>query len=245
MSGMPDAISAVTRVWWLDPRHLPERSADMLAPDERLRLTASRDPRDVQRRTAAGVLLRCVVASLLGQRPHEVRVSRRCPHCPAPHGRPELPGSPLRVSVSHAGDRVAVAVTDRGAVGVDVEAPRARALSRALLRRALTADEQEYLLGVSEDRRRSEFLRAWTAKEAILKATGLGVLGGLDRLDLDLSSRPVRLRSWAGSTGRAGTVRLVELDPGNGHVATLATIGGEASAVSQREGRTLVERITP
>jgi 4'-phosphopantetheinyl transferase len=170
-------------------------------------------------------------------------VSRRCPHCPAPHGRPELPGSPMQVSVSHSGNRVAVAVSDRSAVGVDLEAPRARALSRSLLRRALTAGEREHLLGVSEDRRKWEFLRAWTAKEAILKATGQGLHGGLDQLDLDLHSTPVRLRSWAGSTARASAVRLFELDPDGDHVATLATIGVEASSVSYCEGGALVDRM--
>jgi 4'-phosphopantetheinyl transferase len=240
MSDMP----AQVLVWWLDPQELPARSASMLTPDERRRVDATTGPLDAQRRAAAALLLRCVVASLLGQSPEDVTVTRRCAHCPAPHGRPELPGVPLQVSVSHAGDRVAVAVTDRGTVGVDVEAPRTRELSRALLRRALTAAEQEYVLGVSEDRRRSEFLRAWTAKEAILKATGQGLHGGPDQLDLDLTGRPVRLRSWAGSTHRAGTVRLVELAPGDGHVATLATIGAEASSVSCLDGGPLVDRMS-
>jgi 4'-phosphopantetheinyl transferase len=241
---MPDVTDAVALVWWLDPRNLPTHSAEVLAPEERMRADASTDPREAQRRAAASVLLRCVVASLMGQRPQHVTVSRRCPHCPAPHGRPELPGSPLRVSVSHAGDRVAVAVSTRGAVGIDVERPRARALSRALVRRALTAAEQEYILGASRDRRRSEFLRAWTAKEAILKATGQGLHGGLDQLDLDLASTPVRLRSWAGSTARARTVKLFELAPGGGHLATLAALGVEVSPVSVGDGRTLVERMT-
>jgi 4'-phosphopantetheinyl transferase len=244
MSGMTDTTSAVARVWWLHPWQLPARAAGMLTPEERLRVDAGTDPRNAQRRAAAAVLLRCVVASLLGQRPQEVTVSRRCRFCAAPHGRPELPDSPLRVSVSHAGDRVTVAVSAHGAVGVDVEAPRTRPPSRALLRRALTAAEQEYLLGVPEHRRSNEFLRAWTAKEAILKATGQGIRGGVNRLDLDLQSQPVHLRSWAGSTARACAVRLAELDAGRGHVMTLATLGVEASSVSLREGRALVERMT-
>jgi 4'-phosphopantetheinyl transferase len=243
MSGMPDPAHAVVLVWWLDPRDLPARAVGMLALEERIRVDASTDGNGARRIAAASVLLRCAVASLVGRRPQEVTVTRRCPHCPAPHGRPELPGSPMRVSVSHAGNRVAVAVSARSAVGVDVEAPRARAISRALLRRALTADEQEHLRRFPEDRRTWEFLRAWTAKEAILKATGQGLHGGLNRLDLDLQSTPVRLRSWAGSTERASTVRLFELDPGSDHVATLATIGVEASSVRHREGRALVERM--
>lgn len=241
---MPDPIPAVVLVTLLDPRDLPAHATRVLRSEERTRLDASTSPRDAQRRAAASVLLRCVVASLVGQRPHEVTVVRRCPHCGGPHGRPELPGTPLRVSLSHAGHCVAVAVSARTAVGVDVEAPKARPLSRALLRRALTSAEEEHLLRCAEDRRREEFLRAWTAKEAILKASGEGLHGGLDELDLDLSSRPARLLSWHGSAARASTVRLVELDPGGDHVATLATIGVAASEVSIRDGRALVQRMT-
>jgi 4'-phosphopantetheinyl transferase len=244
MPGMPDPIRDLVVVAWLDPRDLPAEATWVLPADERARVDASPGSRDAQRRAAASVLLRCVVSSLVEERPQAVTVVRRCPHCAGPHGRPELPGTGLRVSLSHAGHRVAVAVSARTAVGIDVEAPKARPLSRALLRRALTSAEEEHLRRCAEDRRREEFLRAWTAKEAILKASGQGLLGGLDRLDLDLSSRPARLRSWHGSAARASTVRLVELDPGREHVATLATIGVAASEVSTRDGRALVQRMT-
>jgi 4'-phosphopantetheinyl transferase len=155
-----------------------------------------------------------------------------------------VPGSRLRVSASHAGDRVAVAVSTRGTVGIDVEPPRARPLSRALLRRTLGQGELEYLLGLPESPRRREFLRIWTAKEAILKATGEGLHGGPSRLALDLRATPLRLQSWAGSTARADTVRLVELEPGGDHVATLATLGADGVSVVHRDGRALVERMT-
>jgi 4'-phosphopantetheinyl transferase len=214
----------------------------MLDPDERRRVTASYG-HGRTRRLAGFVLLRCSVAFLLGGAPREVSLRRHCPHCPAPHGRPEVVGSPVQVSVSHAAERVAVAVSTRDAVGVDVEAPKPRALSPALLRRALTAAERQHVLGLPAAGRTAEFLRAWTAKEAILKATGDGLHGGLDRLELDLGTTPVRLRSWAGSPGRAGAVRLLELDPGDDHIATLATIGGGTVVPTHHEGRALVERM--
>jgi 4'-phosphopantetheinyl transferase len=243
MSGMPDRTHAGVSVWWLDPQDLPTRALALLSPEERERVDARPDSRGAERLAAASVLLRCAVASLTGRRPQEVTVCRRCPRCAAPHGRPQLRDSSLRVSVSHAGRRVAVAVSARDEVGVDVEVPRARGLSRALLRRALSSDEAEYLFNLSEDRRMRTFLRAWTAKEAILKATGQGLHGGPHQLDLELRCTPVRLRSWAGSAARASRVRLFELDPGGDHVATLATIGCLADSVAHREGRPLLERM--
>jgi 4'-phosphopantetheinyl transferase len=137
-----------------------------------------------------------------------------------------------------------VAVSAHGALGVDVEATRPRPPSRALLRRALTTAERDFLVRLPPHRRHGEFLRAWTAKEAILKATREGLRGGLTRLELDLVTTPVRLRSWAGSAARAAAVRLVELDPGDGHTATLATIGAPAGSVTQGDGRSLVHQMT-
>jgi 4'-phosphopantetheinyl transferase len=240
MPGMPAPSHDAVMVSWLDPRDLPARAYRMLSAEERMQANAGGDPHGRRQRAAAGVLLRCAVSSVVGCTPRELPVIRRCPHCATAHGRPELPGSPLRVSVSHAGDRVMVAVSACRPVGVDVEAPRARPLSRALLRRALTRREQAHLRSLPESRQAPEFLRAWTAKEAILKATGEGLHGGPNRLDLDLRSTPVRLLSWAGSATR---VRLVELATGDGHVATLATIGDEAPSVACHEGRALVQRM--
>jgi 4'-phosphopantetheinyl transferase len=240
MPGMPTPTHDAVLVSWLDPRDLPARAYGMLSSEERMRVNAGRDPHGMRQRAAASVLLRCAVSSVVGCTPRELPVIRRCPHCATAHGRPELPGYPLQVSVSHAGNRVMVAVSARGPVGVDVEAPRVRALSRALLRRALTPGEEAYLRSLPENRQAPEFLRAWTAKEAILKATGQGLHGGPNRLDLDLQSTPVRLRSWAGSAAR---VRMVELATGDDHVATLATIGAEAPSVTCSEGRALVQQM--
>jgi 4'-phosphopantetheinyl transferase len=48
-------------------------------------------------------------------------VTRACPDCDRPHGKPLVPDTGLHVSVSHSGDLVAVAVTTAAPVGIDVE----------------------------------------------------------------------------------------------------------------------------
>ncbi|HYM33233.1 MAG TPA: 4'-phosphopantetheinyl transferase superfamily protein [Candidatus Cybelea sp.] len=60
-------------------------------------------------------------------------------------------------------------------MGIDVEHDRPLDDLEELVRASLTAEEAARVSGVAECRRRREFLRCWTAKEAALKAHGLGL----------------------------------------------------------------------
>lgn len=74
-------------------------------------------------------------------------------------------------NISHCKQYVAVAVSRRGAVGVDVECRRR--VSPLLLQKVCSLEEQA-AIAESEDTER-EFLRHWTRKEAYLKCIGTGI----------------------------------------------------------------------
>ncbi|MGC4838280.1 4'-phosphopantetheinyl transferase family protein [Micromonospora vinacea] len=88
----------------------------------------------------------------------------------------------LAVSVSRTAGLVVVAARRAGAVGVDVE--RIRPLpALALARRWFPPTELAWLGDRPEAGRTVDFLRLWTAKEAVGKALGRGLRdGGLRRL---------------------------------------------------------------
>lgn len=87
------------------------------------------------------------------------------------NGKPRLVHHPdIHFSLSHSGTLAVCAVADR-AVGVDVERPRA--VSEALVRRVLTAEEQTWLAGQADPK--AAFIRLWTRKESFLKLTGQGL----------------------------------------------------------------------
>jgi 4'-phosphopantetheinyl transferase len=90
-------------------------------------------------------------------------------------GRPQ----PLHVSVAHGGGYAAAAVCDHGPIGIDAEhiEPRRRILPIA--QRFYAADEYARLASCGEDERTALFHQWWTRKEAVLKATGVGLRGGL------------------------------------------------------------------
>lgn len=89
----------------------------------------------------------------------------------AEDGKP-LPAGPWHWSVSHGGDLVA-AVVHTAPVGVDVE--RLADRRPEVIARIVREHERTFLPAVGG------FTRAWTAKEAVLKATQLG-LSGLGRV---------------------------------------------------------------
>ncbi len=101
----------------------------------------------------------------------------------AASGRPYVVGGGGRVevSLSHARGVVAVAASRESAVGVDVEAVRPLAVG-ALARRWFPADEAAWIGRWGPGREPSAFLWLWTQKEAMAKALGQGLGGGVGLL---------------------------------------------------------------
>ncbi|MDG4764613.1 4'-phosphopantetheinyl transferase superfamily protein [Solwaraspora sp. WMMD406] len=117
----------------------------------------------------------------------------------------------LPVSVSRTDGFVVVAARPRGPVGIDVE--RLRPVpARALARRWYAPAEAAWLAGRPECDRAADFLRLWTAKEAVGKALGLGLRdGGLRRVMPALDRDGAPLRPVPGlPTVRVGHLRVAE-----------------------------------
>ncbi|MCG5438194.1 4'-phosphopantetheinyl transferase family protein [Micromonospora foliorum] len=130
----------------------------------------------------AAVLLRRAGALLLGRADSELVLTHDREGRPVV-GVDETTGSvELAVSVSRTAGLVVVAARRAGAVGVDVE--RVRPLpALALARRWFPPAELAWLGDRPEAGRTVDFLRLWTAKEAVGKALGRGLRdGGLSRL---------------------------------------------------------------
>jgi 4'-phosphopantetheinyl transferase len=100
------------------------------------------------------------------------------------YGRPSLIGHPrVSFNVSHSGARILIGVSMLRTVGVDIEAENASLDWRTLLDSVCVPDEVPHILGTVD------FYKCWTAKEALLKATGVGI--GVDRglKSIDLANR--------------------------------------------------------
>lgn len=169
-----DLVAAAVEPPGLD-RSLPVHERD--AP------TAARQVRVATRR---------LLGARLGLDPGSVPVTRECEHCGHPtHGRPRLRGvAGPAFGASHSGSFALVAIAEEtDAIGVDLEVIRLRADLDALAARVLGADAlTAWRLGPGATAL-ERFLGAWTAKEAYLKATGIGIA-------TDLRSVPDEPMGW-------------------------------------------------
>lgn len=144
---------------------------------ERMLPAAERDAPPAVR--VARAAMRIAIADAAGIEPADVVISRTCAHCGHPtHGRPTVTVEPaLSFSLSHSA-HVAVIARAEGdvRVGVDVEEIKDRRRIAALAKRVLGEEEHRAWIAVEDppERLRS-FLRSWTAKEAYLKALGIGI----------------------------------------------------------------------
>jgi 4'-phosphopantetheinyl transferase len=216
-------------VWWapLDLYHDGHRA--VLTATEQARADRMRRAEDNHRLVLAAALLRSAVSAATGVPAGDVTVERTCPRCGQPHWRPTLPGTGLHASVSHSGERVAVALTRVGPVGVDVERI-ADVDTAGLARTVLHPDETA---ATTED-----FYVYWTRKEAVVKATGDGLGAGLSAVHVSPPDGQPALLAYPGQPGLVAQLR--DLSPGPGYKAALAVLADRPVAVDERAAAPLL-----
>ncbi len=162
-----------------------DQDAGLLDDDERARAARFVFERDRRRFVAAHAGLRRLLGAHLGREPAALRFEA------GEFGKPWLRDEPrCAFSLSHSGDEALLALCDDGEIGVDLEALRGVRDIDALARQCLAPAELVAFGATPEAERELAFLRAWTRKEACLKALGTGlqvaptaVETGLDALD--------------------------------------------------------------
>ena len=93
-------------------------------------------------------------------------------------------------SMSHSECIALVAVSADHPIGVDVERVRPLPDIDHLLERFFTSHEQASILAMNPDDKLAAFYRCWSRKEAVLKASGLGLSADLGKLSVDWDESP-------------------------------------------------------
>lgn len=186
-------IAADVSLWWCDLALSPadvEPLAAILSPNEHARAARFGTEALRVRWIAGRVSLRRILGLALGISPADIPIAR------GPRGRPELSGidGGLDFNVSHTGSVALIGLvhTQRRPVriGVDVERADRTLGSERLARKFLTATERAAIAFLDPDERRRRFLRHWTCKEAMSKATGDGLLAPFRHIDIELHPAP-------------------------------------------------------
>lgn len=100
-------------------------------------------------------------------------------------GRPVASAWPFSqgLSWSH-GRQFCAAALGQGRVGIDIESIRPRQQCMAIAQQYFDPRETAWLASLPSDLQTKAFFTLWVAKEALLKALGTGIVGGLARFVL-------------------------------------------------------------
>ncbi|SPB12994.1 4'-phosphopantetheinyl transferase [Caballeronia novacaledonica] len=165
-------------------------------------------------------VMRCVLRHVLAAETHRDAASLMLEA--DDRGRPFLahPDAP-DFNVSHSGAFGLIAISKKRRVGVDIEEARAtfdwRELAPAVL---ADVDRREIEAMPDEHARSATFFDCWTAKEAVLKAHGVGIGGAA----ITMTSFPVLPRDGVRYTltREGGAFDAIALDAPSGYAAALA-----------------------
>ncbi len=138
--------------------------------EERERAARFKFEADRHRFVASHMALRHILSRYLSCPPAALRFET------AEHGKPYVPGAPLRFSMSHSRGLALFAV-GHCEVGVDVERLRRELDTAALAARFFPAEEARELADAPQSEQTRVFARLWTRREAYLKARGIGIAG--------------------------------------------------------------------
>lgn len=165
------AVAVFDLAPWL---HLVDGVEALAGPEAAQRAARQRVPGNRDALLASYALQRLWIARVLGCAAARIRVLRD------DKGRPHLADAHMHTSLSHAGGRVALALTATGPVGIDLEPASRAADMHELEERVAHPDERPGLPAAPVERGRA-LLALWVRKEALLKAAGIGLELEMDR----------------------------------------------------------------
>jgi 4'-phosphopantetheinyl transferase len=156
-----------------DPR-LHEEYRSLLTEEERSKEFRFYFADDQRRYLVTRAMVRTVLSRYLEVPPTDWRFANNR------YGRPEIANLSrdecgLRFNISHTKGLIALGVTHRRELGVDVENLRTRAISLDVADRFFARPEVEELATVPPERQQDRFFEYWTFKESYIKARGMGL----------------------------------------------------------------------
>lgn len=198
-----------------------EEFSKLLSEDEQQRVQRFYYQQHQQRFIVGRGILRTLLGHYLNFDPQQLRFDYE------PRGKPML-ASPmqaqLQFNVSHSQD-LALYAFAADKVGVDLEYLRSMQYVEQLAKRFFSPQEAAAIAQLPDEDKQAAFFRAWTRKEAYLKATGEG-LGGLEQVEVSLlADEPAKLVAIAGDTKAASRWSLYHLAPAEDYLGALAVLG--------------------
>jgi 4'-phosphopantetheinyl transferase len=173
-----------------------------------------------QQRATRRFYLRLLLGAYLGLPGKDIGINRRI------KGRPELDLSQskgeLDFSVARSNDCYLVGISSGATIGVDLEITARRAgRPMALAKRYFSPAETAALSELGEQELHRAFMHTWACKEAVVKASGLGIANQLCRFTVDVNpDNPPSVLAMQDDDHNAWTLAIAE--PVEGAIAAVA-----------------------
>jgi 4'-phosphopantetheinyl transferase len=209
-----------------------ERAARFRFPEDRARFILGR-----------GLLRKCL-GHYLPQSPKTVELAL------TNRGRPFFPrDEKLQFSISHTHDLVAVALTADARIGLDLEFVQPDLNLIELAERIFSPDDLRAFQALPAAEKPAAFFRAWTRKEAYLKARGEGIAEKLQEISVSFGPEKTVSVTDGRDKYAANTWRLLSLPVPAGYAGTLACDDPakrvEGAFVHLREGEIIANASQP
>ncbi|MGN4443824.1 4'-phosphopantetheinyl transferase Sfp [Bacillus cereus group sp. MYBK79-1] len=228
------------QIWWARISDLQSWHYNLLNDVEREKANSYHHSADRARFIIGCVISRLVLGQILSISPVQVPIDRMCPVCKLQHGRPQLPEGMPQISVSHSGEWVVVAFTKSALVGVDVEQMNPNVDVMKMAEGVLTDFEIAQVMKLPDEQKIEGFLTYWTRKEAVLKATGEGLM--IPPVDITVSAPndPPNLLVFKCRQELVETTRMEDIRPSEDYMASIAIFSKEVTEIMQLDAVALL-----
>lgn len=202
-----------------------QRLAETLSPDEKIRAERFHFERDRKRFTAARGILRNILSHYINIEPQQVEFVY------SSRGKPLLAPTcnddrNLQFNLSHSQDLAVYAITCDRAIGIDIEYIRSTPDAEQIVNRFFSENEKSAFSKLPPHQKQIAFFHGWTQKEAFLKATGDGLAGHIDQIEVSLTpGESAKLLSIPGDKQPSKSWLLHDFKPAPDFVAAAAIKG--------------------
>jgi 4'-phosphopantetheinyl transferase len=206
-------LGNTVHLWHLDFNQL----SNPLNPDSEIRLT---DMSVIQQRATRRFYLRLLLGAYLGIPGKDIHITRRI------KGRPGLDSAlskgELDFSVARSNGCYLIGISNGAIIGVDLEiSARTTGNPMALARRYFSQAEATALSELNEQELHRAFMHTWACKEAIVKASGMGIANQLCRFTVDTNpDNPPQVLDMPDDDQSAWVLAMAE--PAKGAISAIA-----------------------
>ncbi|NES76659.1 MULTISPECIES: 4'-phosphopantetheinyl transferase superfamily protein [Okeania] len=197
-----------------------EELSKILSSDEIDRAKKFYFERDKNRFIIARGTLRKILSCYLNIEPKKLQFTY------SERGKPYLPDTSILFNLSHSQDLALYAITTVNLIGIDLEYIRPMNDAEALAKRFFTSQEYNLISQLPPQQQQEIFFKIWTCKEAYLKATGDGLAGGLEKVEVCLKpEQPIQFISINGDFQEASRWYLHQFIPESNYIAAVVVAG--------------------